>query len=457
LASAPKITFDSSELTGFAFLSYFGRLNYKFANRYLLGVTVRSDGSTRFGEGNRFGTFPSASLGWIVSEEAFMKSLKPTLSFFKIKGSYGLTGNAEIGNFSQLPLYNGVGYAEIGGVRPTQLGNPNLKWEKTAQIDLGVEFGLFDDRISGEITYFQKDTRDLLLNIPVAGTNGFATQFRNIGAMKNWGWEFSLNSNILTGQLKWNASLNMTLPKNQITDLGGLPIIDTGASRYMNVAQVGQPIGAFLGVEYRGVNPQNGDALYDLNDGSGGTTTDFNTAFRNAKILGNPNPTFYGGLTNNLSYKGFDLSIFLQWVSGNQIHNAAGIFMSSSGYYEDNQTVDQLRRWQKEGDVTDIPKAVYFGGNGFAARTSRHLSDGSYLRLKTLTLGYNLPANIAKKARLETVRLYVSGQNLLTFTKYTGWDPEVNTDFLATNIFQGVDFYAAPQAKTVTVGLNIGF
>ncbi len=457
LVSAPKITSGSSELTGFAFLSYFARANYKFNNRYLVSATVRYDGSTRFGETNRFGTFPSISAGWIISEEGFMKSIKPTLSFLKIKGSYGLTGNAEIGNFSQLPLYNGVGYAEIGGIRPNQLGNPNLKWEKTTQVDLGLEFGLFEDRISGDVTYFQKDTRDLLLNIPIAGTNGFATQFKNIGAMKNWGWEIGINSNNLVGELKWNTSLNMTFPQNQVTDLGGLPIIDTGGSRYMNVAQVGQPIGAFLGVEYRGVDPKNGDALYDLNDGSGATTTSFNTAFRNAKILGNPNPTFYGGITNNFSYKGFDLSIFFQWVSGNQIHNAAGLFMSSSGYYEDNQTTDQLRRWQKEGDITDIPKATYFGGNGFAGRISRHLSDGSYLRLKTLTLGYNVPSNFLKKISLETVRFYVTGQNLLTFTKYTGWDPEVNTDFLATNIFQGVDFYAAPQSKTVTIGLNIGF
>lgn len=455
LTSAPKITAGSSSLTDFAFLSYFGRLNYKFANKYLVSFTARTDASSRFGADNRFGFFPSGSAGWIVSEESFLKNNK-IISFLKLRGSVGLTGNAEIGNFASRPLYTGVGYAEVGGVRPNQIANPDLRWEKTTQTDVGIDFGFLGDRISGEVSYFVKNTNDLLLDIPIAGTNGLASQLRNVGAMKNWGWEFALNTTNNFGDLRWTASLNLTLPKNEVVSLGGLPTIDTGGSRYMNVAQEGQPLGAFVGAEYAGVDPQNGDALFFLADGE--KTNNFSRAFaENKKVLGNPNPTFYGGFNNTFAYKGFDLSIFFQWVSGNQIHNAAGVFMNNGFFFEDNQVAETLGRWQKPGDITDIPRVDYGVNNGGQGRSSRMLSDGSYLRLKTLSLGYNLPSKIAKKAFLESARIFVNAQNLLTFTKYKGWDPEVNTDFLSTNIFQGVDFYAAPQPKTITIGLNLGF
>lgn len=466
LASASKVTVGTSDRSFYAFLSYFSRINYQFDNKYLIGITARYDGSSRFGEANRFGVFPSMSAGWVLSREEFLKDIK-ALSFLKLRGSYGLTGNAEIANFGQLGLFGTAKYAEVGGLAPTQIANPSLQWEKTLQTDIGLEFGFLNDRITGEIDFFHKNTYDLLLNVPVPTTSGFSTQLRNAGKLKNWGWEFSVTSNNVVGDFGWKTTFNLTLPRNEITDLGDLPngLIDGGGSRYANVAKVGSPIGVFYGAEYAGVNPENGAARWFVNDPKNlsdrSMTENFNAA--NFVVIGNPNPTHYGGINNIFTYKGLELSIFFQWVSGNQVHNAAGSYMSGSMIYEDNQTVDQLNRWQKPGDITDVPRPSIYRSTGTQSRSSRYLSDASYLRLKTLNLSYNLPTEIAKKAFMQSVRLYVTAQNLLTFTSYKGWDPEVNTDFLSGastqsgNIYQGVDFYAAPQAQTITFGLNLGF
>ncbi|GAB2602019.1 SusC/RagA family TonB-linked outer membrane protein [Spirosoma areae] len=463
IVSGAKITAGRGTETRFSFLSYFARANYRFNNRYLVGVSGRIDGSSRFGVNNKYGFFPAASVGWILTEESFMKSL-PVLSLLKLRASYGLTGNAEIDNFGSLALYSAesavgqsAGYAGIPGQTPNQLANPDLTWEKTLQTDIGLEFGLLSNRISGEIDYYVKNTTGLLLNVNVPGSSGFRTQLRNVGKMENKGVEVVLNSNNVVGAFKWNTSFNIAYNTNKVTDLGGTTINGS----FLNRAQEGQPLGVFVGPEYAGVDVQNGDALYYLNnerpDGSRDrtTTNDYNAA--EFVPLGNPSPKFIGGITNTFSFKGVDLSALFSGQSGNYIYNGGGKFQSANADFYDNQTTDQLNRWRKPGDVTNVPQARLLGGNG-TGESSRYLSKGDYVRLRTVTLGYSLPTTLVNRIKLSRVRLYVTGQNLLTFTDYNGWDPEVNSDaYSGTAVNIGVDFYSAPQPRTIIGGLQIGF
>jgi TonB-dependent starch-binding outer membrane protein SusC len=456
LASAAEPIISSSNLEEENFLSYFGRANYKFKNRYLVGLSGRVDASSKFGPDNKHGFFPAGSLGWIINQEGFMSSVE-AVSFLKLRASYGITGNAAIPNYRYLAQYSGISYGGNSGLAPTQIPNPDLSWEKTAQFDIGIDFGFFNDKLTGEIDYYNKQTSGLLLDKPVPSTSGVTSIFKNIGDLENKGFEVVLNYAIIkTGDLSVSVGGNFANNKNKILKLDGEQTrIDPGSSRYINVVMVGQPIGTFYGPEFAGVDPANGDALWYVNDGDHTATTN---SVSNAKriVLGNPTPTSVYGFNVNASYKGFDLSILLQGVAGNKIYNAAGGFMSANGRYEDNQTRDQLKRWQKPGDITDVPQARLYTNNG-AQASSRFLQDGSYLRLKTLTLGYNLSQGLVSRLSLTSLRLYVSGQNLLTFTKYTGWDPEVNTDFLASNIFLSNDFYAAPQARNIMFGVKVGF
>lgn len=456
ISAAASITGATGGATTFTFLSYFARGNYKFKDKYLLSLSGRVDGSSRFGDDNRYGFFPAASVGWILSEESFLKDVQ-VLSNLKLRASYGLTGNAEINNFASRGLYASAPYINNGGQAPSQLFNGKLKWETTAQTDVGVEVGLFEGRISMEVDYYIKKTSDLLLVRNVDGSSGYASIFQNVGNLENKGVEFVINTQNLTGDLKWNTSFNLANNTNKVTFLDGQLL----GTNDLNRAKEGLPIGAFYGREFAGADPANGDALYYLNtknaDGSinHGTTNDYNAAQQ--VYLGNPNPKWIGGITNSFSYKNFDLNIVFQGVQGNKIYNSGGQYMSSSASNgPDNQTVDQLRAWKNPGDKTDVPQLRRGGVNGVNA-SNRYLSDGSYLRLKTLTIGYNLPAALASKFKLEKLRLYFSAQNLLTFTPYKGWDPEVNADFQSSNINQGVDFYSAPQPKTMTFGINLGF
>ena len=455
LSSAGLIVGGEGTETRFSFLSYFLRANYQFNRRYLVGVSARADGSSRFGANNRYGIFPAASVGWIVSEEPFMKNIS-ALSLLKLRASYGLTGNAEIGNFASRALYTATGYAGVSGQYQGQLENPDLKWERTAQTDIGLEFGLLNDRISGEIDYYVKNTSDLLLNVSVPGTTGYSTQLRNIGSLQNRGVELVINSQNIKGEFQWTTSLNLAHNANKITNLNGQVI--TGG--YINRAVEGQPLGVFFTREYAGVDPNNGDALYYRNtantDGSVDRTTTNNPNLATQVVVGNPNPKLIGGLTNNFSYKGIDLNVLFQGQFGNDIYNGAGPYMSANGDYFDNQTRDQLNSWKQPGDITNVPQARFYGGNGTVA-SSRYLQRGDFVRLRTVTLGYNLPKSILNRLKMNRVRVYASAVNLLTFTKYTGWDPEVNSDATAGNIGLGNDFYSAPQARTITGGLQIGF
>ena len=455
LASAGRITGGSSSLNESAIVSYFGRANYKFNNKYLFSVSGRVDGSSKFGRENQYGFFPAVSAGWILSEEDFLAS-SDVLSFLKLRASYGFTGNDNgFGNFAQLGLYGASKYNNQSGLVPTQLANPELKWEKSEQTDIGLDFGLFNNRLSGEIDYYIRNTTDLIYNVPVPGTSGFGTQTVNVGSMQNKGVEFVLNStNIRSRDFTWSTNLNLSKNKNKITKLDGeQTLIPGNDGRFMNSLIVGESIGVFYGPKFAGADPNNGDALYYMEDGKT-TTNDYNEAGN--FVVGDPNPDWIGGFNNSFNYKGIELSVLFQGVWGNQIMNGAGGFMSASFDWFDNQTKDQLRRWQKPGDVTDVPQLRLGYGNGIGA-SSRYIEDGDYIRLKNITLAYNIPTSLLNKIKLRSARLYVTGINLATFTDYTGWDPEVNTDYRAGNRNQGSDFYAAPQIKSVTFGLNLGF
>lgn len=457
LASAATKSDASSTETRFAFLSYFARANYKLQDKYLFAISGRFDGSSRFGRNSRWGFFPAASAGWILSEENFLKNSK-SISFAKIKASYGLTGNAEIGNFASLGLFTGdASYAGIPGQHPTQLANPDLQWESTTSVDVGLEMGFFNNRVSFEFDWYRRNTKDLLLNVEVPGTTGFRSQIGNVGKLENKGIEFTINSdNVVTKNLRWSTSINFSVNRNKITDLAGQEL---GLGN-QNRAREGQPLGVFVAREFAGADPTNGDALYVRNtlktDGTidRSTTADYNEA--EDVVIGNPNPDFIFGIRNTVTYKGLDLEVMLQGVQGNDIYLGGGQYMSASGSNGfDNQTRDQLAAWKKPGDITSMPEARLFFPNG-TDPSSRYISDGSYLRVKSLMLGYTLPKTLLAKARLDRVRVYVRAQNLFTFTNYVGWDPEVNADYQASNINQGVDFYSAPQAKAIVFGINIG-
>ncbi|KAA2245146.1 TonB-dependent receptor [Chitinophaga agrisoli] len=452
LTGATLITFGGSTNDRYNFLSYFGRANYAYKDKYLVSASVRTDGSSRFSANHRYGTFPAASVGWVASQEDFLKHSK-VLSYLKIRASYGLTGNAEIGEYKYQSLYNVTNYPDLPGFVPVQLANPDLQWEKTSQADAGVEFGFFGGRLSGEVDVYSKKTTDLLLNVNVPSATGYSFITRNLGKMTNKGVELSLNSVNIDGAVRWTTSFNIAYNKNKITDLDG-QIIESGEQR----AVEGEAIGSFFLQKYLGVDPETGDALYEDKDGK--QTTDYSQAAR--KVVGNSNPNFTGGLNNTVTYKGFDLGAFFTFVQGNEIFNRAGVYQSNSfGGAFDNQTTEILRRWQKPGDHTDIPRVSLSYPTGENV-SSRWIYNGSYIRLKTLTLGYTLPKVVTSTLKISSARLYVSAYNLWTKTDYIS-DPEVNTAPLGVdsqtsqNISGGIDFYTIPQARQFLVGVNVKF
>ena len=460
-SGATKTTATTFSTTN-SLLSYFLRANYKYNDKYLLTLSGRVDGSSRFGVNNRYAIFPAASAGWIVSKESFLANVG-WLSLLKLKGSYGLNGNDRIPDFAARGLYTGRGaYGGQPGQIPLQLANPDLKWETTKGADAGIEAAFFKSRVSLEVDVYRRDTKDLLLNQEVPGTSGFSTIFRNIGNLNNKGIEINLNTtNVATKAFRWSTNINFSANRTKITNLGGQLL---GTS--VNKAMEGQPLGIFVAREFAGVDPNNGDALYyknTLKDGVRDRTTTNNYNQASDVVIGNPNPKFFYGFSNSFTYKGFDLDVLLQGVYGNQIYNGGGQYMSASasnGY--DNQTVDQMAAWKNPGDITNVPEARLFYSNG-TDPSSRFISSGSYLRVKSVSLGYTIPANVVKRLKLERVRIYARALNLFTITKYNGWDPEVNADYLADpasnrnyNLNQGVDFYSAPQIKSIVFGLNIG-
>ncbi|MCH8515921.1 MAG: TonB-dependent receptor [Cyclobacteriaceae bacterium] len=448
LASAAVISDASASGLDRSINSFFGRIRYDYLNKYLFSFNARYDGSSKFGRENQYGFFPAAAAAWRLSEENFMAG-NATFSELKIRASYGLTGNDGIGDFSSPGLFGASRYLGQSALIPIQLENPELRWETTRQANIGIDAGFVNDRINVTLDLYHKFTTDLLINRPVTSTSGFGSIAQNIGEVLNQGIELGITSeNIVGGDFTWSTNFNIAHNTNRVITLFDGQAIDN-IGRGSNRIEEGQPIGIFFGFESLGVDPSTGDIVFrDVNfDGQ-------ITAADRTKI-GDPNPLFFGGITNNFKYKNWDLTVFFQGSYGNDIFNGSRIFIESMKG-NDNQSADIERRWRQPGDITDIPRATESDPNINNRISSRFIEDGSYLRLKNLTLGYNLPSDLIRSWGLSRCRVYFSGQNLLTFTNYSGLDPEVNYSGVSNQVF-GTDFFTYPQARTYTLGINVDF
>ena len=490
--------------SSWSMLSFLGRLNYNYKSLYYATVSFRSDGSSKFRGDNRFGYFPSGSLAWGFMEEDFMKPLKSVVSSGKLRASWGLTGNNRVGEYDTYALYqilkDKVGdFISIGslpsgvypfensltsvGTVPTSLRNRKLKWETTEQWNLGLDLGFLDERIGLTVDWYRKTTRDLLLNTALPTSSGYFSAMKNVGKVRNQGIELTLNTtNIKNRHFSWTTNFNIAFNKNKVLELAenqssllsAAKFDQNYNSQYSYIAKVGYPMGMMYGFIYEGTykyedfdkvgdtytlkrnvpyfssesNTQpgmpkyadlNGDGIIDDNDRT---------------MIGNGMPKHTGGFTNNFEYKGFDLSIFFQWSYGNDVLNANRLFFENSNKTRDlNQYASYADRWTPENPESNIPRATDSGSN--KVFSTRIIEDGSFLRLKTVSLGYTLPKQLTKKWKIDNARVFVAGQNLWTCTGYSGYDPEVSIREGA--LTPGLDFSAYPRAYSISFGINLGF
>jgi len=446
---AAAVQRSSSTSTSYGLGSIFSRINYDYDKKYLLTANVRRDGSSRFGKDNRWGTFPSVGLGWVISEESFLKGSK-TLSSLKFRASYGITGNQSgILDFQSRGLWGGGAYADVPGIAPTQMANPNLKWETTKQTDIGIDFGLFSNRINITADYYYKKTKDLLLAVSVPRTSGFDTYTQNFGEMENKGFELGINSDIIRNDqgFNWNLNFNIATNKNKILKLAApFNVYNRDLYRY----EEGGEMYAFYLHPQTGVDPLTGNITFEDVNGDGR----FDSS-NDRRIVGSANPDLFGGITNSMNYKNFDLMFFFQYSYGNDQLNFNRFFQEHGGTRSTSYTLSQLDRWQQPGDETMVPRMT---AANYASdlRPSRFLEDGSYMRLKNVTLGYKLPVKIAQKMKMSSARVYLSAQNIWTITNYTGLDPEL-TGTASNTLTQGIEFYSMPQPRTIMAGINVSF
>ncbi|GAA4414753.1 SusC/RagA family TonB-linked outer membrane protein [Nibrella viscosa] len=443
--------------TGFHKDALFANLKYEYGGRYVLNLIGRYDGSSRFGRENRYGFFPAAAASWLISEEGFLKG-STVVNALKLRASYGSTGNDQIGNFPSLGLFEGgFGYNNQAGMAPTQLSNPNLKWEQNITANFGLDFGFFNNRISGAVDVFERRSKDLLLFKPVPFVNGFSEVAQNVGEVRNRGIEFEITTtNVDRGGFKWSTSLNYTFVKSKVTKLfdGIRPLAtpDSLVALPGNTSVIiGYPLGTIFTSQYAGVNPATGRGMwYDAN----GNITYAPRNPADFRVMGSNIPTTFGGLTNNFSYRGFDLNVLFQYEFGRREFNSQGSFLSENGGRLFNTLTDVYnRRWQQPGDITDIPRP--YNGNAEIRGSSnlsgtRTLEDASYIRLKQVDFGYNIPVTFAKRVRVSRARVYAQAVNLITWSKWTGYDAEFLNLGAGNN---GV----VPISRTYTVGIQLGF
>jgi TonB-linked SusC/RagA family outer membrane protein len=432
-------------------ISYFGRANLAFRDRYLATASFRADGSSRFGQDNRWGYFPAVSLGWVVSEEPFMAGLK-RIGDFKLRGSYGSTGNQGItDDFAYLGRFAEAKYNGAPGLAPDNFPNPGLKWESTTEWDLGFDMSFLNGRVALIGDVYEKRTSDLLVERPITSTSGFTEVWENVGNMTNSGVELQLNTINFTsrvpGGFEWRTDFNISHNKNKITALFNDQPFSDGIDD-INRVQVGAPLGAFFTLKFLGVDPDNGDAIFLDANGDGTINGD------DRVIVGDPHPQYFGGFRNSVAWRGFDVNTFLEFSQGAEIYNGVRSFADDGGRFGDNKYRHALKRWRQPGDQTDVPRASSRGFSDAATISSRYVEDASYVRLQEVTLGYRLPRSIAAQARLSDARVYVSGRNLKLWTEYMGYDPDANSGGSGANTFLGNDFYAYPRARTISIGLS---
>jgi TonB-linked SusC/RagA family outer membrane protein len=482
----------TSSLDKSSLLSYVGRLNYEYDSKYLLSASIRRDGSSRFAPGNKWGTFPSVSLGWRISEEEFLKTV-PAISELKIRASYGQTGFNGIGSYAWQALVSAdnsnyvFGGNKLLGSYFSSLGNTQLKWESTEMTNLGVDLALFNNSLTFTAEAYNRKTDGLLLQVPIPNSLGYSdSPLSNIGKMKNWGYEFQLGYSKNDGDFKWNASVNLDITRNKVLslatesatlfsgkndDFGGFDITKTEA---------GQPIQSFYGWKVDGIFQNQGEIeRYNALDGDGSTNYQpaaspgdirFKDLNGDGKIdandrenLGSFIPKFSYGGTFGGSYKNFDFTVYLQGVQGNKIYNGTKV-IEQGMLRLFNAGTDVLRAWTPTNTDTDVPRAVSGDPNNNSRTSDRFVENGSYMRVKNFSIGYSIPTkglsalthNFITKARV-----YVSATNLLTFTKYSGLDPEIgvngSSSATGTQLINGIDYGMYPQPRTLQVGLSFGF
>ncbi len=471
LGAGSTRTVIGSNSVDWRIVSGFGRAVYNVSDRYILQVSGRRDGSSRFGANNKWAFFPSASLAWRVSEEPFLKGRGP-VSDLKLRASYGSTGNQAITEYQSLARLNAF-YSAIGrNAEAVTLApavgapNPDLKWEVQREANLGHDVGLLNNRVTFTVDAYQRTTDDLLLEVRLPRISGYETQLRNVGSVRNRGVELGLNTtNVERGRFAWRSTVNLAVNRNRVLDLGGVNFINPGAERFgqfigqenATIVQVGQPLGSYFGYQVDGLY-QRGDAcrvrlaaecapgeykVRDLNGDSVITAAD-------RQVLGSAQPKYYGGLTNNFSFGPLTLNAFVNFSVGNKIANISGVFTRlSTGFLNESEAA--LDRWTEQNTDTDIPRA-----NNQRRRVvySTLIEDGSFLRLQTLTLGYQLPRTVLRG--VQDARLFLTGQNLFTITDYSGFDPEVNS-VGGDPRFIGIDVGAYPRARAYNVGLSVTF
>ncbi|QMW00225.1 SusC/RagA family TonB-linked outer membrane protein [Spirosoma foliorum] len=473
--NAGQVTSGSSDVQEWSLLSYLGRVQYDYGGKYLVSAAIRADGSSRFGKDNRWGYFPSVSAGWNISQETFLKSVN-WLSDVKLRASYGLTGNFQIPNYGSVSLLNYSNYilgneTVVSGLAPGNSANNKLKWEKTAMLDVGFDVSFLRNKLNFTFDYYNANTSDLLLNVPVPRASGFSTELQNIGKVNNQGFEFTLGTRQTFGRLRWDASANIATNRNEVKALGpsGDPIIVAGGvAGAQFITQIGHPIGEYYTYVYEGVyknqaeldaNPalhvstsRPGD--FKFKDANGDGKFDLSS---DRTVTGSYFPKYTFGFNTSLNYRGFDLGVTVQGVQGHKILNLIRRYiynMEGNG----NLFRGALDRWQS----ADNP------GNGLVNRANRlasgsngeistwHIEDGSYVRIRTITLGYSLPTALLTRLRLTRARLYVTTQNPFTFTKYLGYNPEVNSR-PDSALSSGEDYGTYPLPRTTSVGLNLSF
>lgn len=459
---------DADKWGSWAMISYLGRLNYDYKEKYILSVAFRRDGCSRFGSNAKFANFPSVSVGWIASDEPFMEKYDK-VSHLKLRGSYGLVGNYNIGNYTYLASIGSYNYVTDGSITAgralSRIGNNELTWETTKQMDFGVDLGLFNDRVFLVYDYYRKYTDGLLYQINIPYSSGFSDIQSNIGEFHFWGHEISLETKNMVGAFKWNTKINVSIDRNKAAKLGtnDTPIGGNQNQEDYNRTAVGKPLGMFYGYIYDGVfmteaeyeaGPKHASSMVGtvrMKDLNGDNKIDMD----DRTFIGNPNPDFTFGITNEFSWRDFDASLLLTGSVGNDIidgtlewtENIDGVFNVLKG------VANRWRSLENPGDG-QVPRTRTGTTELFRYNNSRWVSNGSYLRVKNLTIGYTVP--IKKNPYVKGLRVYASGQNLLTWTGYKGMNPEVSSRG-ASGLYQGVDITAYPVARTFSLGVNVKF
>ncbi len=457
----PTITNDPTwSQTEFAFASFFARANYNYRGKYLAEALFRTDGSSKFGENYKYGYFPAVSVGWILTEENFLKDNK-TVSFLKLKTSLGVNGNSNIPDYQWNSQYSVVnnGYNNQTYIYPVRRENPDLRWEKSTTYDVAVEYGLFGDRITGEIAYYYKKTNDMLLNVTLQKSTGFSNWWDNVGSVFNTGVEFAVKSRNLVGQLTWTTDFNIARNYNEITSIGEYTEDAVSGGTNDTRVVVGSPIGTNYLVRFSRVDAETGRPVYlDIN----GNET-FTWSPNDRVAVGQVLPDAVGGITNTFGYKNWEFGFLFVFTIGGNIYDSSS--KRQLGVVTDwNMRTDLFDRWQEPGDNTVYPRltreTLTYGSGTPWINTDQWLHDASYMRLRNVSLSYNMPRRIVEKWNLTGMRLTVYATNLLTFTNYIGLDPEIARDFenaTDRNMSPNISYLTPPQEKTFNLGVDITF